>query len=41
MNSYLHSDLLQLRAPELTDLDFLFHIENDTCQWCVSACKTP
>ena len=41
MNSYLQTDRLQLRAPELTDLDFLFHIENDTRQWCVSACKTP
>ena len=38
---YLQSDRLQLRAPELSDLDFLFHIENDTRQWIVSACKTP
>lgn len=38
---YLQSDRLQLRAPELSDLDFLFHLENDTRQWVVSACKTP
>ena len=38
---YLHSDILRLRAPELSDLDFLFHIENDTRLWVVSACKTP
>lgn len=38
---YLQSDILLLRAPELDDLDFLFHIENDTRLWCVSGCKTP
>lgn len=38
---YLQSDKLLLRAPELGDLDFLFHIENDTRLWTVSACKTP
>ena len=38
---FLHSDTLLLRAPELADLDFLFHIENDTRLWCVSGCKTP
>ena len=38
---FLQSDILHLRAPELTDLDFLFHIENDTRLWGVSACKTP
>lgn len=38
---YLQSDRLLLRAPELSDLDFLFHIENDTRLWAVSACKTP
>ena len=38
---FLQSDILLLRAPELGDLDFLFHIENDTRQWCVSGCKTP
>ena len=38
---FLQSDTLLLRAPELDDLDFLFHIENDTRQWCVSGCKTP
>lgn len=37
----LQSETLLLRAPELSDLDFLFHIENDTRQWCVSGCKTP
>lgn len=37
----LQSDTLLLRAPEPADLDFLFHIENDTRQWCVSGCKTP
>ena len=37
----LQSTRLQLRAPELNDLDFMFHIENDTRQWAVSACKTP
>ena len=38
---FLQSDTLLLRAPELADLDFLFHIENDTRLWCVSGCKTP
>ena len=38
---FLQSDTLRLRAPEFTDLDFLFHIENDTRLWVVSACKTP
>lgn len=38
---YLQSDTLLLRAPELTDLDFMFHIENDTRLWAVSACKVP
>ena len=38
---WLKNDILQLRAPELTDLDFLFHIENDTRLWSVSACKIP
>lgn len=38
---FLHSDTLQLRAPELADLDFMFRIENDTRLWSVSACKTP
>lgn len=38
---FLQSDTLRLRAPELTDLDFLFHIENDTRLWVASACKTP
>lgn len=38
---HLQSTRLQLRAPELSDLDFMFHIENDTRQWAVSACKTP
>ena len=37
----LQSSLLQLRAPELSDLDFMFHIENDTRLWEVSACKVP
>lgn len=37
----LQSDTLQLRAPELGDLDFMFHIENDTRLWAVSACKMP
>ena len=38
---YLSSDRLHLRAPELTDLDYLFHVENDTREWLVSACKVP
>ena len=38
---YLESSRLRLRAPELSDLDYLFHIENDTRQWMVSACKVP
>lgn len=38
---YLCSATLNLRAPELDDLDYLFHVENDTRQWMVSACKTP
>ena len=38
---HLQSERLQLRAPELSDLDCLFHLENDTRQWAVSACKTP
>ena len=38
---FLRSSSLNLRAPELGDLDFLFHIENDTRQWMVSACKVP
>lgn len=38
---YLRSSNLQLRAPEMGDLDYLFHVENDTRQWMVSACKVP
>ena len=38
---YLRSSNLQLRAPEKGDLDYLFHVENDTRQWMVSACKVP
>lgn len=38
---YLRSVSLSLRAPELTDLDYLFHVENDTRQWVVSACRLP
>ena len=38
---YLCSELLNLRAPEQGDLDYLFHVENDTRQWMVSACKVP
>lgn len=38
---YLRTALLNLRAPELGDLDYLFHVENDTRQWMVSACKVP
>lgn len=38
---YLRSDVMSLRAPELRDLDYLFHVENDTRQWLVSACKVP
>ncbi len=38
---YLNSSNLRLRAPEKGDLDFLFHIENDTRLWMVSACKVP
>lgn len=37
----LSSSHLQLRAPELSDLDYLFHVENDTREWIVSACKVP
>ena len=39
--AYLCSDVLTLRAPEWGDLDYLFHVENDTRQWMVSACKVP
>lgn len=38
---YLRSDVMSLRAPELCDLDYLFHVENDTRQWMVSSCKVP
>ena len=38
---YLRSDVMSLRAPELRDLDYLFHVENDTRQWLVSVCKVP
>lgn len=38
---YLRSETLSLRAPEHCDLDYLFHVENDTRQWMVSACKVP
>ena len=38
---YLQSARITLRAPEPTDIDFMFHIENDTRMWNVSACKTP
>lgn len=38
---YLHSSTLNLRAPEPRDLDYLFHVENDTREWMVSACKVP
>lgn len=38
---YLESESLNLRAPELADLDYLFHVENDTRQWMVSDCKVP
>lgn len=38
---FLQSSLLRLRAPELSDLDYLFHVENDTREWMVSACKVP
>ena len=37
----LQSPTIQLRAPELADLDFMFHVENDTRLWLVSACKVP
>ena len=37
----LQSPIIQLRAPELADLDFMFHIENDTRLWLVSSCKVP
>lgn len=39
--TFLKSDTIQLRAPELSDMDFMFHIENDTRLWTVSACKVP
>ena len=38
---YLQSDTLLLRAPESGDVDYLFHVENDTRLWMVSACKVP
>lgn len=38
---FLQSSLLRLRASELSDLDYLFHVENDTREWMVSACKVP
>lgn len=37
----LQSSSLCLRAPELEDLDYLFHVENDAREWLVSACKVP
>lgn len=37
----LQSAAIQLRAPELCDIDFMFHVENDTRLWMVSACKVP
>lgn len=39
--AFLESEKIRLRAPELSDLDFMFHIENDTRLWVVSACKVP
>lgn len=39
--SPLQSERITLRAPEISDLDFMFRIENDTRLWVVSACKTP
>ncbi len=41
IQAILQSETLLLRAPELSDLDFMFHIENDTRLWHVSACKVP
>ena len=38
---FLQSSRLRLRAPELEDLDYLIHVENDTREWMVSACKVP
>lgn len=38
---FLSSSILQLRAPEMSDLDFMFHVENDTRLWGVSARKVP
>ena len=37
----LQSSEILLRAPELSDADFMFHIENDTRLWYVSASKVP
>lgn len=37
----LQSSRILLRAPELSDADFMLHIENDTRLWYVSACKVP
>ena len=37
----LQSTRISLRAPELSDLDFMFHIENDTKLWFISANKVP
>ena len=38
---FLQSSLIRLRAPEMGDLDYLFHVENDTREWMVSVCKVP
>lgn len=37
----LQTNNILLRAPEISDLDFMFHIENDTRLWMVSDCKIP
>ena len=38
---FLQSDRVVLRAPEPSDVDFMFHIENDARMWVVSSCKAP
>jgi diamine N-acetyltransferase len=37
----LENDHIKLRAPELSDLDFLFDMENDTDYWHLSNTKSP
>lgn len=40
-NSYLDNKLISLRAPEPSDLEFLYQWENDTSLWCYSDTLAP